>query len=126
MNPVTQVVAVFMGVTLLVVFVLESFLYRRPQLHPIFLIEPGQEATVRLWVVNQGFYNFFFGVAAITGVALARLGNEDVGTALVVFTSASMVVSGIVLYVTERRLWRSSIAQAAPPSVALAALALAG
>ena len=126
MNLVTQIAAVFMGVTLVVVFVLESFFYRRPELHSIFLIEPGQEATVRLWVVNQGFYNFCFGVAALAGVALARVGEEAAGTSLVVFTSASMLVSGAVLYVTERRLWRSSIAQALPPTVALVALALAG
>jgi putative membrane protein len=106
--------------------VLESFLYRQPRFHAIFLIEPGQEAAVRLWVVNQGFYNLFFGLAAIAGVVLARTGNEDVGTALVVFTSASMVISGIVLAVTEHRLWRSSILQATPPAVALVALALAG
>lgn len=126
MNPVTQVAAVFMGVTLVVVFVLESFLYRQPRLHAIFLIEPGQEAAVRLWVVNQGFYNLFFGSAALTGVALARAGNEDVGTALVVFTSVSMLVSGLVLAVTEHRLWRSSILQGLPPTVALVGLAIAG
>ena len=126
MNLVTQTAALAMGVSLVVVFVLESFLYRRRELHPIFLIEPGQEAAVRLWVVNQGFYNLFFGTAAITGVALARVGEEEVGTALVVLTSISMAISGLVLYVTERRLWRSSIAQALPPSVALAALAVAG
>jgi putative membrane protein len=126
MNLVTQVSAVVMGVSLVVVFVLESFLCHRRELHPIFLIEPGQEATVRLWVVNQGFYNFFFGAAAITGVALVRLGHEEVGTALVVFTCISMAISGLVLFVTERRLWRSSIAQALPPAVALGALAVAG
>jgi putative membrane protein len=126
MNLVTQIAAVFMGVTLVVVFVLESFFYRRPELHSIFLIEPGQEATVRLWVVNQGFYNLFFGAAALAGVALASFGRVDVGTALVVFTCASMAISGAVLFVTERRLWRSSIAQALPPSVALVALAVAG
>lgn len=126
MNLVTQIAAVFMGVTLVAVFVLESFLFRQPRFHPIFLIEPGQEAVVRLWVVNQGFYNLFFGIAAVSGVVLARTGNQDVGTALVVFTSASMVVSGIVLAVTERRLWRSSVLQALPPTVALVALAYAG
>jgi putative membrane protein len=126
MNLVTQVAAVVMGVALVVVFVLESFLYRHRKLHSIFLIEPGQEATVRLWVVNQGFYNLFFGLAALIGVALARSGQEGAGTALVVFTSLSMAVSGVVLFVTERRLWRSSIAQALPPGVALAALAVAG
>lgn len=126
MNLLTQTAALVMGTSLVVVFVLESFFYRRQELHPIFLIEPGQEATVRLWVVNQGFYNLFFGAAAITGVALARLGEEDVGTALVVFTCISMAISGLVLLVTERRLWRSSIAQALPPSVALVALAVAG
>jgi putative membrane protein len=126
MNLVTQVAAVFMGVTLLVVFVLESFLYRRRELHPLFLIEPGEEAVVRLWVVNQGFYNLCFGVAALAGVVIARAGYDEVGTALVVFTSASMLLSGLVLLATERRLWANSIAQALPPAVALVALAIAG
>ena len=40
MNLVTQIAAVFMGVTLMTVFVLESFFYRRPELHSLEL--PGQ------------------------------------------------------------------------------------
>ena len=87
MNLVTQIAAVFMGVTLMTVFVLESFFYRRPELHPIFLIEPGQEATVRLWVVNQGFYNSFFGVAAIAGVVVCALALSYAAQMILMTTS---------------------------------------
>lgn len=126
MNAVAQVAAVATGLSLVVVFVMESFFFRSPALHRFFLIEPGEEQAVRLWAVNQGFYNLYFGVAAIAGVVLVHLGEAAVGTALVLFTMASMFLAGLVLYVTEPRLWLSTIWSCLPPGVALVALAVAG
>jgi hypothetical protein len=59
-------------------------------------------------------------------VALVHLGYEAFGTALVVFTMASMSLAGIVLYFIEPGLWLSTIWQCAPPGVALVALAVGG
>jgi hypothetical protein len=52
MNAFTQVMAVLVGLTLVVVGILESFFYRRPELYPIFLIRPEDVPAVRLWTVN--------------------------------------------------------------------------
>ncbi len=124
MNVVAQVAAIATGLSLVTVFVLESFLFRRRELYPIFLIEPGEEAAVRLWTVNQGFYNLCFGIAALGGVALVDLGYETVGQTLVVFTAASMIVLGLVLYFSEHRLWLSAIGQCLPSAVVLVAMAV--
>ncbi|MGH3334035.1 MAG: DUF1304 family protein [Nocardioidaceae bacterium] len=123
MNAVAQIAAITMGLILVTVFVCESFLFRRRELYPFFLIEPGEEAAVRLWTVNQGFYNLCFGIAALGGVALVDLGYETVGQTLVVFTAVSMIVLGVVLFFSERRLWRSTILCCLPPTVLLVALA---
>jgi len=116
-----QVVAVAMGCCLVVVFVLESFLFRRPELYPLFLIEPADTRAVRMWAVNQGFYNLCFAAAALTGVVLLHTGDATVGRTLVLFASASMAVLGVVLFVSERRLWASALAQAVPGAVVLVA-----
>jgi putative membrane protein len=124
MNAFAQVIAVLVGLTLAVVGILESFFYRRPELYPIFLIRPEDVPAVRLWTVNQGFYNLCFGVAALGGVATLHLGNPTVGRTLVLFTCASMVFLGGVLFFSERRLWRSALGQALPSLAVLVAASL--
>jgi putative membrane protein len=121
MSAFAQVVAVLVGLSLVVAGVLESFFFRRPELYPIFLIRPEDVTAVRLWTVNQGFYNMCFGAAALGGVVFLHVGNVTVGRTLVLFTCASMVVLGIVLVVSERRLWLSALGQAIPPLIVLAA-----
>jgi putative membrane protein len=119
-NAFAQVLTILVGLTLVVVGILESFFFRRPELYPIFLIRPQDVAAVRLWTINQGFYNLCFAAAAIGGIVILHLGDPAVGRTLVLFTCASMVFLGGVLLVSERRLWRSAIGQAVPPLVVLA------
>jgi putative membrane protein len=124
MNVFAQVMAVLVGSTLVVVGILESFFYRRPELYPIFLIRPEDVPAVRLWTVNQGFYNLCFGVAAIGGVVTLHLGDPTVGRTLVLFACASMVVLGAVLFFSERRLWLSALGQSLPSLAVLVAAPL--
>jgi putative membrane protein len=121
MNAFAQTLAVLVGASLVMVGVLESFFYHRPGLYPIFLIKQEDVSAVRLWTVNQGFYNLCFGVAAIGGVIALHLGNPTVGRTLVYFSCASMVVLGAVLFLSERRLWRSALGQAVPALIVLLA-----
>ena len=60
MNLVTQlfvIVAVLFGV---VAFVLESFLFHRPNVQTFLLGRPERSAGVRLWAFNQGFTTSFW------------------------------------------------------------------
>jgi putative membrane protein len=123
MNAFAQVMAVLVGLTLVVVGILEIF-YRRPELYPIFLIRPEDVPAVRLWAVNHGFYNQCFGIAAIGGVATLHLGNPTAGRTLVLFVCASMVFLGGVLFFSERRLWLSALGQSLPSLAVLVAASL--
>ncbi|MGH8880725.1 MAG: DUF1304 domain-containing protein [Stackebrandtia sp.] len=121
MNAVAQIFAVLAGLGHVAVWIMESFLFRRPAFYRLFLIRPEHVPAVRLWVVNQGFYNLFLGAGAIGGVVTLHLGDETVGRTLVLFCCACMMAAGIVLFFSERRLWRSALGQAVPPLVVLLA-----
>jgi len=121
MSALAQVLAVVISLVLIVMWVLEAFFHDRPALYPIFLISPGDVPAVRMWAVNVGFYNLCFGLVGLVGVALLHVGDPVVGRALVLVLCATQVVLGAVLYVSERRLWRSALGQGIPPLVALVA-----
>jgi putative membrane protein len=113
MNGLATVLALLQALTLVVVGVLEAFRYRDERWYSIFLIRPQDQDAVRLWVVNVGFYNILMGLACVVGVWLARTGEHvEAGRAIVLAVSAMHVVLGLVLLVTEPRLWRNSSGEA--------------
>jgi putative membrane protein len=120
-NAVAQVFAVVAGFVHVAIWFIESLLFRRPAFHRLFRVRPEHVPVVRLWAVNQGFYNLFLGVGAIGGVVTLHLGNETVGRTLVLFCCACMTAAGVVLVFSERRLWRGALVQAVPPLVVLLA-----
>ena len=119
MNAVAQVLAVLVGLTIIGVGTLEAFFFRNQRFHSIFLIKPEDAEAVRLWVVNQGFYNIVWGLGALVGVLLLNVGDPVAGATLVFFVSGAHVIFGIVLGVTEPRLWMSMIAQSLLPLVVI-------
>ena len=124
MSAVAQVLAVVLGLLLIAVGILESFFSANPRLFPVFRIRPEDRRAVRLWTVNQGFYNMMYGAGALVGVLLVNTGQETVGRTLVLFTAASHVVLGIVLVVSEPKLWRGAVGQAGVAALTLVATLL--
>lgn len=121
MNAVTQIFAVITGIVHVYAFVMESLLWRNPKAQRMFLGREESSPAVRLWAFNQGFYNLFFAIGAIGGVIAYRAGAESGGTAVALFSCASMVGAGLVLIVSDRRLWRGGVGQASAPLIALIA-----
>ncbi len=117
MTGTIQILGVVLGAVLIVVGVLESFFFRNQRFHSIFLIEPKDTAAVRLWTVNLGFYNMVWGVGAIIGALLLGGANHQAGHAVLLFACVAHVILGIVLVVSERRLWVSGIGQSLLPLV---------
>lgn len=76
---------------------------------------------MRLWAFNQGFYNLFLAAGPVAGLIAYYAGHEDVGRALVIYGCAFMAACGVVLFISDRRLWRSMIGQSGPPLIALIA-----
>lgn len=114
-----QVLAVITGLVLITVGLLEAFRYKDQRLHPIFLIKPEDTAAVRLWTVNVGFYNIVWGLFGIAGVVLANLGEVTAGRTTVALMCIAHFILGIVLIVSEPRLWISGIGQSLFPAVIL-------
>lgn len=119
MDTASQVLAVVFGIALVWVWIVESFLYRKPAFKPLLMIEPEDFEAVKLWNVNLGFYNLTCGIALFLGVWLVRDGQVEAGEALVLFTAAQHLFLALVLLGTERRLWLNSVMEGAIPLVIL-------
>jgi len=119
MSVVTQVFATIAVVFHLVAFVLESVLFRRTAVQVFLLGRPEPAPGVRLWAFNQGFYNLFLAAGPAAGLVAHHAGHAAVGRALVIYGCAFMAACGVVLFASDRKLWRGMLGQSVPPLVAL-------
>ena len=124
MNLVAQIFAIVAVVFHIAAFAMESFLFHRKQVQVFLLGKPEPAPGVRLWAFNQGFYNLFLAAGPVAGLIAYHAGNVDVGRALVIYGCAFMAACGIVLFASDRRLWRGMIGQSGPPLIALIATLL--
>jgi putative membrane protein len=118
---VAQIFAVLAAVGHLAAFLMESFLFDRPAVQRLLLRQSEPSRGVRLWAFNQGFYNLFVAAGAIIGVVVWASGNDTVGRTLVIYTCAFMAAAGVVLFVSDRRLWTGMLGQSVPPLIGLMA-----
>ncbi|MFC8915995.1 DUF1304 domain-containing protein [Streptomyces sp. NPDC047821] len=121
MNAVSQVFALIAAAVHVFVWPLESFLYGRPWVRVFLTGSTADAPEVRLWRFNVGFYNLFLALGLIAGFVALRLGHETSGRSLITYVSAFMIGGGIMLLVSDPRLWRGSLGQAGPPLVVLLA-----
>lgn len=117
MTGLVQVLGIILGILLILVGILESFFFRNQRFYRLFLIKPEDTETVRMWVFNLGFYNMIWGVGAIIGAVLLTGQEPAAGKALLLFASLGHVLLGLILVLSERRLWASAIAEALLPAV---------
>ncbi|WUJ73684.1 DUF1304 domain-containing protein [Kribbella soli] len=121
MSVIAQVFVVIAGVFHLLVFAMESLLFRKPSTYRRFLVKDDTEmAAARPWAFNQGFYNLFLAVGALGGL----IWGGDKGHAIALFACACMAGAGVVLVASDRRMVRAAATQAVPPIVALVLAAL--
>ena len=121
MTVVAWVFAVVAGVFHLAAFAMESLLFDRPFVQRALGGSDGRSPGVRLWAFNQGFYNLALAAGALIGVIVWAADHETTGRTLVVFSCAAMTLAGIVLFASDRRLWRGAVGQALPPAIAIVA-----
>ncbi|WP_329004397.1 DUF1304 domain-containing protein [Kribbella sp. NBC_00709] len=121
MSVIAQVFVVIAGVFHVLVFAMESLLFRKPSTYRRFLVKDETEmAAARPWAFNQGFYNLFLAVGALGGL----IWGGDKGHAIALFACACMAGAGVVLVASDRRMIRAAATQAVPPIVALVLAAL--
>jgi len=117
---------VFAGIAALihvVIFRLESIVWSQPATWKRFGLRSQQDAdVVKPMALNQGFYNLFLAIGTIVGIVLVATGAVDVGRALVLFATLSMVAAASVLIISNSRLAQAAITQGAAPLVAVVLL----
>ena len=121
MAEVAQIFAIIAGLFHVTAFVLESLQFHRPSVQRFLLGRTEASSGVRLWAFNQGFYNLFLAAGAVIGTVLWISGSETPGRTLVIYTTAFMALCGVVLFVSDRALWRGMLGQSTPPLIALLA-----
>lgn len=109
------------------IFFLESVLWTKPRVQALFGVGTREDGEVlRPLMFNQGFYNVFLALGA--GVGLVLYGTETTyegGLAVALFSLLSMVLAGLVLFASNRSMWRGALVQAGPPLIALVLLGIA-
>ena len=107
------------------IFVMESVGWTRPTVWKRFGVRNQEDAeTTKPLAYNQGFYNLFLAVGAITGIIFFGAGWREAGLALVVFTMASMLAASIVLVSTGRGYIRAAFIQGTLPLIGLVLILL--
>lgn len=122
--------AVFAGIAAVLhvlIFLLESVLWKRPQTWRRFGVpSQGDAEILRPMALNHGFYNLFLAIG--TGVGLVLLTREDLfpaGAAVVLFALLSMLSAAIVLISSNRKLARAAVLQGTAPLLGSVLLLLA-
>jgi len=108
------------------IFVLESLRWTAESTRRVFGVRSAADAeTMRALAFNQGFYNLFLALGALTGVVLLLFtGAREAGFAVAAFALLSMVLAAVVLVASSPRLVRAALVQGAAPLLAVVLLAL--
>jgi putative membrane protein len=115
---------VFAGLAALVhvyIFVIEALQFEKPATLRTFGIRPEEAAVLKPVFYNQGFYNLFLAIGTFAGIALIPSG-EDVGVALIVFGTGSMLAAATVLITSDSSKARAAVVQGLLPALALLSL----
>ncbi len=98
-------------------FVLESILFQRKGGHRIFRVSEANYPAVKVWALNQGFYNLFLALGIFFGLNLVLQKQVLIAGALTGFCGLSMIGAGIVLWFSSPQLKKAALLQALPPLV---------
>jgi len=118
---IAQVFAALAAALHVVIFVMESVLWQRPQVWRRFGLASQQDADVtRPLAYNQGFYNLFLALGIIAGLIVGGTG----GDAVVLFCCAAIVGAAVVLASTGVRYLQAAVIQGITPALALVTAAI--
>jgi putative membrane protein len=105
------------------IWVLEAFRWNEPATRKTFGVSEADAPVLAPMAYNQGFYNLFLAITTIVGVAL--LGEQgDVGRALALAGTGSMLGAALVLVTHDRSMARAAITQGTLPALAVLFLLL--
>ena len=119
----TAAVVFAVGAALLHVYiwVLESFRWTEPATRKTFGTSAADAEVTKLLAYNQGFYNLFLAIITLAGV----VAGADVGAALVLAGTGSMLGAALVLVTHDRSMLRAALVQGTFPALAVLFVLLA-
>ncbi|WP_336708228.1 DUF1304 domain-containing protein [Oerskovia sp. USHLN155] len=123
----TATALVFAGLAALIhvyIFVLESVSWTSPRTRATFGTTEQEARDTKELAFNQGFYNLFLAAITAIGIVLVTSGHTDVGAALVLSATGSMVLAGLVLIVSSPAKARAALVQLVPPAIAILLLVI--
>ncbi|MFC0682377.1 DUF1304 family protein [Lysobacter korlensis] len=115
MNALAQVLTIVEAVLLIGVGSVEAFGAHTRLFQRLFGVRAEHLSALRVWLVNQGFYNIVFGLGFVAGLVIAGTGDPAAGRAVIVVLALGQAVLGVVLWVTEPQLWRGAAVQTVLP-----------
>lgn len=98
-------------------FVLESVLFQKPNGYKYFKLQEKDHAAVKVWALNQGFYNLFLALGVFLGMSFIFQKQFFVAGVLIAFCGLSMVGAGLVLWFSAPQLRKGALIQIIPPLI---------
>jgi len=96
-------------------FIIESFLYQKPDGYKFFKISPQDHQATKTWAFNQGFYNLFLALGTFWGLYFVTQKQVMVAGVLTGFCGMSMLAAGVVLWLSAPHLRKAAYYQIIPP-----------
>jgi putative membrane protein len=102
------------------IFTMESVTWTRPATWKRFGVASQADAeTTRPMAYNQGFYNLFLAVGALTGIAAVLWDQPLVGWTLIFASCGSMLLAAAVLALSGSKYLRAAATQGTTPLLAV-------
>jgi putative membrane protein len=102
------------------IFTMESVTWTKPATWKRFSVTSQADAdTTRPLAYNQGFYNLFLAVGALTGIGLALSVQPVAGWTLIFSSCGSMLLAAAVLALSGRKYLRAAAIQGTTPLLAV-------
>lgn len=116
---------IFIAITALLhcfFFKLESIDFMKPEVLKKFRLSQESAVPVKIWALNQGFYNLFLALALIYSLYLIQSGNLLIGKAIAQIILLIITGAGIVLLVSSPESKLAAMIQALPAFIGFLAL----
>ena len=101
------------------IFYMESIAWEGALARKTFGGTPEEARPHAFYAFNQGFYNLFLALQALTGVALAALGHVALGAALILAGTGAMLAAAVVLALASAPHRGAAVKQGSLPLLAV-------
>ena len=108
------IIALFIGILHVWIFVAESILWGRPPVNKMFKMDAVLAEHNRVFAFNQGFYNLFLALGIFAGIWLGEKGEL-----LVLFCVLSVLGAGVVLFISSPKYRIAPLLQSGPALIYL-------